>query len=394
MALMDKQTGPLIELTPPYGNPSLEAGSKHVRHIRYMTLLSAILTIPIFAPLSERELAYSSASLALAIIVQFIIAGPFYLKALKALIFPRVIKMDLLIVLSTSAAYIFSIVSFRAIKSISIQSLQALTAILINKESGAEREIDARLLLYSDTFKVLPDTRILTDSTVITGSSEVDESILIGKSRPAEKYPKSVVITGSINRPRVITIRLNRLPSDNTIHAIAAIVNKAKLLKPKLYNLADRVVSYFIPMVVALTIITYRGSKATIQAITYAITVLIVSCLYAMGLAVLMVIMIASGVAAEWDIIFKSTDAIKVTYKTLHIVFNKMGTLARGKLSVIRNKCVNKDKLPLLLGLVKNSRYPVSVAIAAYLKDISIMTSTVPKLKSLTSKGIKATLGG
>ncbi|KAH7316790.1 p-type copper atpase [Stachybotrys elegans] len=445
--LAEKIWGPPIELAPPRGDPSLEAGSKHVRHVGYMTLLSAVLTIPVlvmaWAPLPERELAYSSASLALATIVQLVIAGPFYPKALKALVFSRVIEMDLLIVLSTSAAYIFSVVSFgyfvsgkplstgqffetstllvtlimvgrwvaalarqRAVESISIRSLQASTAILVDKESGTEREIDARLLQYGDTFKVLPDTRIPTDGTVVTGSSEVDESMLTGESRPVEKYPKSVVIAGSINGPGVMTVRLNRLPGDNTIHAIAAMVDEAKLSKPKLQDLADRVASYFVPVVVALTIITfviwvavgmtvrgYGGSEATIQAITYAITVLIVSCPCAIGLAVPMVIVIASGVAAERGIIFKSADAIEVAHKTSHVVFDKTGTLTRGKLSVVGSECVDEDKLPLLLGLVENSRHPVSVAVAAHLKDIGIMTWTVPEPKSLTGKGVETTLG-
>lgn len=446
--LTEKIWGPPIELAPPRGDPSLEAGSKHVRHVGYMVLLSAALTIPVlvmaWAPLPEREVAYSSASLALATIVQVIIAGPFYPKALKALVFSRVIEMDLLIVLSTSAAYIFSVVSFgyliaekplstgqffetstllvtlimvgrwvaalarqRAVESISIRSLQASTAILVDKESGTEREIDARLLQYGDTFKVLPDSRIPTDGTVITGSSEVDESMLTGESRPAEKYPKSVVIAGSLNGPGVMTVRLNRLPSDNTICAIAAMVDEAKLSKPKLQDLADRVASYFVPVVVALTIITfviwvavgitirgYDGSEATIQAIPYAITVLIVSCPCAIGLAVPMVIVIASGVAAEKGVIFKSADAIEVAYKTSHVVFDKTGTLTRGKLSVVAKDCVDEDKLPLLLGLIKNSRHPVSVAVAAHLKDAGIMASTVPEPKSLTGKGVETILGG
>jgi Cu2+-exporting ATPase len=446
--LIEKIWDPPIELASLRGDPSLEAGNKHVRHVGYMTLLSAVLTIPVlvmaWAPLPEREVAYSSASLTLATIVQVLIAGPFYPKALKALVFSRVIEMDLLIVLSTSAAYIFSVVSFgyliaekplstgqffetstllvtlimvgrwvaalarqRAVESISIQSLQALTAILVDKESGTEREIDARLLQFGDTFKVLPDTRIPTDGTVINGSSEVDESMLTGESRPVEKYPKSVVIAGSINGPGTMTVRLNRLPCDNTIHAIGAMVDEAKLSKPKLQDLADRVASYFVPVVVALTILTFviwvavgmtirgnDGSEATIQAITYAITVLIVSCPCAIGLAVPMVIVIASGVAAERGIIFKSADAIEMAHKTSHVVLDKTGTLTRGKLSVVAKDCIDADKLPLLLGLIENSRHPVSVSVAAYLKDASIMASTVPEPKSLTGKGIETTLGG
>ena len=446
--LIEKTWGPPIELAPPRGDPSLETGSKHVRHVGYMTLLSAILTIPVlvmaWAPLPEREVAYSSASLALATIVQVVIAGPFYPKALKALVFSRIIEMDLLIVLSTSAAYIFSVVSFgyliaekslstgqffetstllvtlimvgrwvaalarqRAVESISIRSLQASTAIFLDKDSGMEREIDTRLLQYGDTFKVLPDTRIPTDGTVIDGSSEVDESMLTGESTPVEKYPRSLVIAGSINGPGVMTVRLNRLPSDNTINTIAAMVDEAKLSKPKLQDLADQVASYFVPVVVALTIVTfviwvavgmtihgYGGSEAISQAITYAITVLIVSCPCAIGLAVPMVIVIASGVAAERGIIFKSADAIEAAFKSSHIVFDKTGTLTRGKLSVVMKDYVNVDKIPLLLGLIESSRHPVSVSVAAHLKDAGVMASSVPEPKSLTGKGVETTLGG
>lgn len=104
--LVDKHLGKSVRLAPVRGDPGIEAGRKHVLHVGYVTLLSAILTIPVlvmaWAPLPEGKIAYSSASLALATIVQVFIAGPFYPKALKALIFSRVIEMDLLIVLSTS----------------------------------------------------------------------------------------------------------------------------------------------------------------------------------------------------------------------------------------------------------------------------------------------------
>ncbi|KAF5605218.1 Cu2+-exporting ATPase [Fusarium subglutinans] len=437
-----------VNLAPPRGDSSLEAGSKHVRHVGYTTLLSAVLTIPVlvmaWAPLPEKEVAYSSASLALATIVQIVVAGPFYPKAIKALVFSRVIEMDLLIVLSTSAAYLFSVVSFgyliagkplstgqffetstllvtlimfgrwvaalarqKAVESISIRSLQSSTAILVDEETGTEREIDARLLQYGDVFKVLPDTRIPTDGTVMSGSSEVDESMLTGESRPVEKHFKSAVIAGSINGPGLMTVRLNRLPSENTINTIAAMVDEAKLSKPKLQDLADRVASYFVPVVVALTIITfviwvatgltvrgYVGSKATTEAITYAIAVLIVSCPCAIGLAVPMVIVIMSGVAAERGIIFKSADAIEVAHKTSHVVFDKTGTLTQGKLSVVSNECVDKRTLPLLLGLIENSRHPVSMAVTDYLRNTGLETSVVGEPKSLTGKGVEAVVKG
>ncbi|CZS74175.1 unnamed protein product [Fusarium graminearum] len=446
--LAERSWAPPVKLAPPVADLSVEAGSKHVRHVGYTTLLSAVLTVPVlvmaWAPIPENEIAYSSASLALATVVQVVIAGPFYPKAIKALVFSRVIEMDLLIVLSTSAAYIFSVISFgylvaekplstgqffetstllvtlimvgrwvaalarqKAVESISIRSLQASTAITIDEKSGIEREIDIRLLQYGDVFRVLPDTKVPTDGTVITGSSEVDESMLTGESRPVEKYPGSMVIAGSINGSGVMTVRLSRLPGDNTINAIAAMVDEAKLSKPKLQDLADRVASYFVPVVVALTLITfviwvavgltvrgYGGSKATTEAITYAIAVLIVSCPCAIGLAVPMVIVIMSGVAAEKGIIFKSADAIEVAHKTSHVVFDKTGTLTQGKLSVISNECIDDSSLPLLLGLMENSRHPVSVAVTSHLKDTGIEPREAGETKSLTGKGIEAVVEG
>jgi Cd2+-exporting ATPase len=438
-----------IQLAAPCLDPALEAGGKHVRHVGYMTLLSACLTIPVlvmaWAPLPPRELEYSSASLALATLVQVFIAGPFYPKALKAFVFSRVIEMDLLIVLSTTAAYVFSVVSFgylaagrplstgeffetstllvtlimvgrwvaalarqKAVESISIRSLQTSTAILVSNEE--EVEIDARLLQYGDIFKVTPDSRIPTDGTVVSGSSEVNESMITGESMPVEKHTGCAIIAGSVNGPGVLLVRLTRLPGDNTISTIAGMVDQAKLSKPKIQDLADRVASYFVPVVVVLTIITFciwvaigiavrkqSGSEATIQAITYAITVLIVSCPCAIGLAVPMVIVIATGVAAERGVIFKSAESIEIAYKTSQVVFDKTGTITEGKLTVIRewySGSDQKDIQSLLLGLVSDIKHPVSSAVTAHLKGQSISPVPVSNPKIITGKGVEGTMKG
>ncbi|KAF4842287.1 P-type cation-transporting ATPase [Colletotrichum siamense] len=446
--LVEKGWSSPMELAPPRADPTLEAGGKHVRHVGMMTLLSIVLTIPVlvmaWAPLPDNEIAYGSASLALATIVQVAIAGPFYPTALKSLIFSRMIEMDLLIVLSTSAAYIFSVVSFgylvshkplstgeffetstllvtlimvgryvgalarqKAVESISIRSLQVSTATIIDT-SGQEKEIDSRLLQYGDTFRVAPESRIPTDGTVISGSSELDESMVTGESRVIEKYAGSSVIAGSINGSGTLNIRLTRLPEDNTISNIAGMVDEAKLSKPKIQDIADRVASYFVPVVVILTIITFAvwiavgvavrkqsGSQATIQAVTYAITVLIVSCPCAIGLAVPMVIVIASGVAAEKGVIFKSADSIEIAYKTSHVVFDKTGTLTRGELSVSQESYVTGDPeatKSLLLGLVGSIKHPVSAAVAAHLKANGISPAPVSDSKTLTGKGVEGTI--
>jgi Cd2+-exporting ATPase len=270
----------------------VEAGSKHVRQVGYMTLLSVTLTIPVlvlaWAPLPEKKIAYGSASLALATIVQVIIAGPFYPTALKSLVFSKTIEMDLLIVLSTSAAFIF-VISFgylvtghplstgqffetstllvtlimvgryvsaltrqKAVESVSVRSLQVPTAILMTEDGSDETEIDARLLQYGDVFKVVPDSTVPTDGTVMSGSSELDESMITGESRPVEKHVGSGVIAGSRNGSGTLAVRLTRLPGDNTINTIARMLDEAKLSKPKLQGIADCVASYFVPVVIIL----------------------------------------------------------------------------------------------------------------------------------------------
>ncbi|KAK5998960.1 P-type cation-transporting ATPase [Cladobotryum mycophilum] len=437
--LLEKHWGTSTKLAPIRGDPSLEAGSKHVRHVGYTTLLSAALTIPVlvmaWAPIPDREIAYSSASLALATVVQVFVAGPFYPQALKALVFSRVVEMDLLIVLSTTTAFIFSVVSYgylvagkplstgqffetstllvtlimvgryvaalarqKAVESISFQSLQTPTALLVDSGcSSGVREMDARLLQYGDVFKVLPDTTVPTDGVVLSGSSEVDESMLTGESLPIEKRIDSSLMAGTINHSGTMLARVTRLPGENTISAIAAMVDEAKLSKPKMQDLADRVASYFVPVVLTLTIVTFviwvtvgvtvrskEAGDAAVDALTYAITVLIVSCPCAIGLAVPMVVVIASELA----------------HTATHVVFDKTGTLTQGRLTVIETPSLSVDKdntlssssSSSLLGLIENSRHPVSLAVADHLKSRGVVALSVPNVKSLTGRGLEAEL--
>ena len=435
-----------LRLGPLRPHPSISAGNKHVWKTGLMTLLSAIFTIPVlvfaWAPLPEHKLAYNAASLALATIVQVVIAGPFYPSALKSLLFSRVIEMDLLIVLSTSAAYVFSVVAFgylvnghplstgqffetstllvtlimlgrfvsalarqKAIESISVRALQPATALLVSETGATDIQIDARLLQYGDMFKVSPETRIPTDGTVIQGSSEVDESMVTGEAHPVHKKAKSAVIAGSMNGQGSLKVLVTRLPGDNTISAIANMVDEAKLSKPKTQELADRVAGYFVPVIVTLTIITFviwiaigikvRGessSEAAIQAITFGIAVLIVSCPCAIGLAVPMVIVIAGGVAAEHGIIFKTAQTIENARKATHVVFDKTGTLTQGQLSVAAERYIEGSKSTAdsyLLGLISNIKHPVSVAVSKHLKSQGVTPTPFASIQTLPGKGVE-----
>ncbi|KAK8048944.1 hypothetical protein PG994_010674 [Apiospora phragmitis] len=441
--LIEKTFNTPLELAPIRRDSGLGAENKHVRYEGYMTSLCWLGLL-----LDARPITYGAVSLALATIVQVAIAGPFYPAALKSLVFSRLIEMDLLIVLSTSAAYVFSIVSFgylaagsplatgqffetstllvtlimvgryvsafarrEALKSISIRSLQETQATLVSIDGGApERDVDTRLLQYGDVFRLKPDSRAPTDGIVVSGSSEVDESMLTGESRPVEKHSGSLIAAGSMNSHGNLTVRLTRLPDENTISTIAGMVDDAKLTKPKLQSMANYVASRFVPVIIGLTVLVFAvwiglgireqnrtAAESAIQAITYAIAVLVVSCPCAIGLAVPMVIVIASGMAARRGIIFKSAAGIETVHKVTHIVFDKTGTLTEGILSVASEEHMKEDDpaatAAAILGLVDGIKHPVSVAMASHLKNRGIEPAMVRDVKSLTGKGVEGYVG-
>lgn len=450
-ALLDASFDRPLKLAPPRKSAELESGKKHVRNMAWTTLLSITLTIPVlvmaWADLPPRPVAYGSASLALATVIQFVVAGPFYPSALRALLFTHVIEIDLLIVLSTSTAYIFSLVSFaylvagrplqteqffetstllitlivlgrlvsafarqRAVESVSIRSLQEETTTLCTLDGLNDKQIDVRLLQYGDCFKVLPDSRVATDGIIVSGTTEIDESMVTGESRPVEKMPGSRVIAGSLNGSGLVVVRLTHLPGDNTVSSIAAMVDQAKFSKPKTQEIVDIVAGYFVPVILALTMITFaiwvaigvtvrhqHGGPAVVNAITYSLSVLIVSCPCAIGLAVPMVIVIAGGVASKHGVIFKSAMTIEIARNISHVVFDKTGTLTHGQLSVMDEMYLTEDaqlSAAIALAITRDNKHPVSVAISTYLQKKGIQPAAIGDVKSITGKGVQGSLGG
>lgn len=438
----------LAPLAPP---PLIASGRAHLRVTCSMALLSTILTIPVlilaWAPLPKHEIIYGAVSLGFATLIQTVVARPFYIGAFKTLIFSQMIEMDLLIVLSTTAAYVYSVIAYaylvarrplstgqffetstllvtlitvgscistfarqRAVESISIESLQTPTALLIDPESQQEREIDARLLQYQDIFRVLPDASIVTDGVVIVGETQVDESTVTGEATLVTKIPGMSVIAGSINHSSTITARLTHLPSENTIKTIGTMVGEAKSSKPRIQEIADRFARCFVPIILTVTAVLFviwvaigktvrhqSTSTSCIIAMTYAISALIVSCPCGIGLAVPMVVVIAGGVGARHGLIFKYAETIEIARKVSHVIFDKTGTLTQGKLSVVAEQYTNGMPdawASLILGLTVNSKHPVSIAVTTYLKTSDIQPLQLEDVKYVVGNGIEATWNG
>ncbi len=416
-----------------------------LRQSLFMTLLSAVLTIPVlimaWASLPPPQIPYEAASLVLATMVQVVVAGPFYPKALKALLFSGMIEMDLLIVISTTTAYVYSVVAFgyeirgkplstgsffetstllvtlimcgrlasayarrKAAASISVQALQPSTACLY--EDGEDRQIDVREFQYDDLFKILPDSIVPTDGLVVSGETEMDESMITGEAVPVPKFSGSQFVAGSVNGSGSILARLTKLPVDNTISRIASMVDEANVSKPKVQETADRVASYFVPCILALTVVVFTiwvavgmtvrhmgTSDALVNAVTFALAALIVSCPCAIGLAVPMVMVIAGGVSAKHGIIIKSPDAIENARKVSHVVFDKTGTLTEGKFVVaeeIYRGDMPKQAASITRQLTSGSKQPVSLALTLHLASIGTEQIDLETVSSVVGKGMHA----
>lgn len=438
---------PTATLAPPAQDENTTAGQARLWHVSWLTVIAFCFTIPVVVfswadpPISERTKLY--VSLVLATVVQAIAIPEFYQPALSALIYNRVVEMDMLVVISITAAYAYSMVAFaltlagkdgetteplfetstllislillgrliaayarkRAVDAVSLRSLQPSTAMLVDK-SGGSAEIDARLLELGDNLQIGPHAQIVTDATVCSGSSDVDESMITGEAMPIPKFPGDAVVAGTLNGRGTLLVEVDRLPGKNTVTDIADLVQQAQASKPRVQDLADKVAGYFIPVVVSISIIAtviwivvglkLRDQSAGLAvgtAITYGIAILAISCPCALGLAVPMVLVIAGGVAARLGIIIKTADVVERGFRCTDVIFDKTGTLTENTLDILEEFIFERDALPstmiyaLVRSMVKDNRHPVSQAIERALKQRDVKPLEVAAIESIPGAG-------
>ena len=434
-----------ILLAPPKSHDELPMD---IRATACRTTLSWMLTIPIlvlaWAPLPKHTITYGLVSLILATIIQVVVGGPLYLRAFRSLILNRVIDLDLLVVLSTSIAYGFSVASFicevkgtglvsgiyfetsallitlimmgrlmsdfaclKAFRVGSIKSLQTRSALLVDTSI---RPIDVRLLQLGDSVRVNTGCPVPTDGTIISGVSEFDESVLTGEATLVRKALGSSVIAGSFNIGDAVLVEVTRLPGNNTIDEIAGMVEEVTHSKIKAQQTADEVARWIVPISATLAMLTlliwsminigYRGkstSSAIVSAVSYAISVLVVCCPCAVAFAVPMVLVIASGVGAKHGVVFRSAEAMRVARGVTHVVFDKTGTLTQSCLSVVSEEYFSETQSlsgAIVVALTSQSDHPVSLALLKHLQAASVESANVAGVKSVVGKGIEGTYNG
>jgi Cu+-exporting ATPase len=280
--------------------------------------------------------------------------------------------------------------------------LQPKTARVIR--DGKELDVPIETVGLQETVRVRPGERIAVDGIIIDGHTTIDESMLTGEPFPVEKKAGDEVAAGTINATGTFLFQAKRIGADTVLSQIIALVRQAQSSKPAIARLVDKVAAVFVPIVLviaALTFITWYavvGSEQINFALVATVTVLIIACPCAMGLATPISIMVAVGKAAELGILIRNGEALQQASQLNTVVVDKTGTLTEGKPSVVGmevNDGVNVDHLLQLAASIENtSEHPLAQAIVNAAKEKQLALLAVADFKVIPGQGVTGIVAG
>ncbi|WP_018392734.1 heavy metal translocating P-type ATPase [Bacillus sp. 37MA] len=426
---------------------------KEISILQWKFVLSALLTLPLaWAMLAHfkwtsfinvPELFINPLfQLAITFPIQFIIGFQFYDRAWKALK-NRSANMDVLVVLSTSAAFFYS--HYLTMVSLKINTLNdshsmglfyetsafIITFILLGKLleartklrtteaikklyqlqtktatlylNGKETKSSVDKILPGEIIVVKPGEKVPVDGQVINGNSMIDESLLTGESIPVEKDLGSSVYAGTMNQNGLLKIKVTKKDSETTLSQIIRIVEEAQASKAPIQHIADKITEVFVPIVITIAVVTFVAWYTVFQpgyfngALEKVIAVLIIACPCALGLATPTSVMVGSGRAAQLGILFKEGKFLELLGKNNTVIFDKTGTITKGKPQVtdIYVEHFSENAFLEIVGAAESaSEHPVAQAIVKKAKKkISILPNATQVL-SIPGYGIKASVNG
>ncbi|MBI4159061.1 cadmium-translocating P-type ATPase [Candidatus Woesearchaeota archaeon] len=365
--------------------------------------------------------------------VQFFIGWQFYLGTWHALR-NKTANMDTLIAVGTSAAYFYSVYVIlfnpelgqyfevsailitlvimgkylealakgRASDAISkLMSLTPKTARVIRK--GKEITISSDEVLVNDIILVKPGERIPVDGVVIEGNSSIDESMITGESIPVEKKKGSLIYSGTINKLGSFKFKATKIGENTTLARIVKLVEDAQGRKAPIQRFADIISSYFVPIVILISVITFLSwylifNEPISFALITAVAVLVIACPCALGLATPTAIMVGTGKGAQNGILIKGGDALEAAHRIKYVIFDKTGTITKGIPEVtdiiLTNKLSESKVLEISASIEKQSEHPLAEAIMKKAKEKKIALQRVTNFKAIPGHGTQAKLKG
>lgn len=397
-----------------------------------------------FVPLAGTNVA-AYIAFAGATIVQFVTGGRFYAGAFRIARLGSA-NMDTLVVLGTTAAYVFSayntfpapawqhiyydasslVITFILLgKYLELKTKGRTGAIIrkmlelqpkaarVKKADGTEVETPVELVQAGDIIIVRPGDRVPVDSTVVQGESVVDESMVTGESVPVLKKTGDEAIGGTVNREGMLLVKATKVGADSFLSQVVQLVEEAMGKKPAMQKMVDRVAGYFAYAVMAAAAATFgawylfAAPGAEGAAIIPAVAILVVACPCALGLATPTAIMVGMGKGASSGVIFKSGDAIETLSKVKVAVFDKTGTLTTGRPAVTdvvqvkqivsTDGAVRQDEqgvLALAATAENYSEHPLAKAIMAHAKSAGVEPGDISDFSATPGRGVTAVMGG
>ena len=267
---------------------------------------------------------------------------------------------------------------------------------------GEEKEIPAGEIKVGDVFIVKAGESISADGIIIEGETTVNESALTGESMPSSKVVGSEVYSATINGNGLIKCRATKASNETVLAEIIKTVKEASTTKAPAQKIADKVSGIFVPTVMIIAVITtiiwaIFGNDGFGTALTHGVSVLVISCPCALGLATPVAIMVGSGVGAKNGILFKNATALEEAGKIKIVALDKTGTITKGKPQITDIIPLDTDKNQLLeiaYSLEKGSEHPLSYAITEYCQQNNISLRDVSDFKAISGKGISGTIDG
>ncbi|HRH87932.1 MAG TPA: heavy metal translocating P-type ATPase [Rubrivivax sp.] len=403
-------------------------------------LASAALTLPLVAPMllslfGIDWMPNGWVQLALATPVQFGLGWRFYRAGWKAVL-ARTGNMDLLVALGTSAAYGLSIyllfkhaghgmphLYFEASAAVitlvllgkwleqrakrqtadAIRALNALRPTTARvRRDGVELEIAVEQVRVGDLVLVRPGDRVAVDGEIVEGRSHVDESLITGESLPVAKGVGDPVTGGAINAEGALTVRTTAIGAETTLARIIRMVESAQAAKAPIQRIVDRVSAVFVPVVLGVALATLLGWVALSgdweAALINAVSVLVIACPCALGLATPTAIMAGTGVAARHGILIKDAEALEVAHAVTVVAFDKTGTLTAGKPALAAvaaaDGATRDEVLQLAAALQQSSSHPLALAVLDRVREQQLDIPEAQDAKALPGRGVEGTVAG
>lgn len=280
-------------------------------------------------------------------------------------------------------------------------TLQPETAMVLQGDMAVETAI--ALIRPGDTVQVQPGERIPLDGQLVDGHSFVDESMLTGEPLPVKKEPGATVTGGTINKTGAFSFRVLRVGEDTVLARIIAMVESAQGSKLPIQSLVDKITLWFVPAVMLVAVSTFlywllATDEGLGTALVHAVSVLIVACPCAMGLATPVSIMVATGRSAEMGVLFRNGNALQMLSQTRTIAFDKTGTITLGKPEMtdllVQPGFDAAEVLAIAAAVEEKSEHPIGLAIVAAAREQGLSLPTVKDFEALPGYGLRASVNG